>query len=82
MDLKDINFYAAQQRAKSIGVKLSFSSNLFADFNLDAMDDQQRWIWTGEEPAKPASDDRTSLLSELLDLKALLSDFDAQLRTA
>ena len=87
MELKEINFFEAQQRAKELGLQLKFTSNLFENFDLDAMDDKQRWIWTGEghHPlnAKPVvKEDRASLLSELLELKGFLDNFDQQLRAA
>ena len=87
MDINAVNMIDVQNRAKSLGLKLNLSGNIFESFDLDAMDTVQRWVWTGEgphpkDPAPAPSANKSSLLADLLDLQGLLNDFDTALRAA
>ncbi len=84
-----------QNRAKSLGLKLNMTSNLFADFDLNKMDRVQQWVWTGEgvhphasnsansaKQAAPVASRERRLMNDLLYLQSFLNDFDNILRTA
>ena len=77
MDWKTINIIDVQNRAKSVGLKLNLTSNLFENFDLDQMDDLQHWIWTGEgdQPTRRQSKPR---ISDLLDIRDFLNNTTPQ----
>lgn len=95
MSFNNINMIDVQNRAKSLGLKLNMTSNLFADFDLNKMDRVQQWVWTGEgvhphasnsansaKQAAPVASRERRLMNDLLDLQSFLNDFDNILRTA
>ncbi len=95
MSFNNINMIDVQNRAKSLGLKLNMTSNLFADFDLNKMDRVQQWVWTGEgvhphasnsansaKQAAPVASRERRLMNDLLDLQSFLNDFDHTLRTA